>query len=162
MLNPSYSSLMKVLNEDADLDQKITSRYSVVIAAAKRARQIVAGAEYSDLGVNSDKAVSIAVNEIYHGHVRIVPKDSAETVWESAIVHNVPILIDDNFLLEETSDNFSDDFEGSDFDDDDTDIDDDSDDNWSDNELLDASSSDDDDDDDDTDLDDRDDDSDDE
>ena len=112
MLNPSYSSLMKILNEDAELDQKITSRYSVVIAAAKRARQIVAGAEYSDLGIDSDKAVSIAVNEIYHGHVRIVPKDAPET-WESAVVHNVPILIDDNFLMEAIDGFEADDFEDS-------------------------------------------------
>ena len=34
MLRPSYSELMEALNNDADVDTKITSRYIVVVAAA--------------------------------------------------------------------------------------------------------------------------------
>jgi len=101
MLNPSYSQLMNILNKDAQIDQKVTSRYSVVIAAAKRARQIVGGAEYEKSDLDSDKAVSIAVNEIYKGHVRVVPKDGMMTWFDDSevVVKNIPTLIDDNYVM---------------------------------------------------------------
>ncbi|MDR2167877.1 MAG: DNA-directed RNA polymerase subunit omega [Clostridiales bacterium] len=104
MINPSYSSLIEVLNKDAEVDQKITSRYSIVIAAAKRARQIVGGAAYDDMGLNTDKAVSIAINEIFQGHVRIVPKAGAEAWEHEHIVQNLPTLIDDSFVMAEGAD----------------------------------------------------------
>ncbi|MCL2396894.1 MAG: DNA-directed RNA polymerase subunit omega [Defluviitaleaceae bacterium] len=113
MLNPSYSSLISILNQDANADQRITSRYSIVIAAAKRARQIVAGAEYQSLGVNSDKAVSIAINEIQHGHVKIVP--GSVEAWNLAnveqIPQNMPVVIDDGFVSEDTASNYDNDDE---------------------------------------------------
>ena len=47
MIHPSYTELMKKINSDTELGEEpvINSRYSIVIAAAKRARQIIAGAE---------------------------------------------------------------------------------------------------------------------
>ena len=36
MLRPSYSDLLEVLNKDADTENVIGSRYTIVIAAAKR------------------------------------------------------------------------------------------------------------------------------
>lgn len=39
MLKPSYAQLMDVLNKGSK--ENVTSRYSVVIAAAKRARQLM-------------------------------------------------------------------------------------------------------------------------
>jgi len=79
MLHPSYSELMEVLNErNTDLDNKITSRYTIVIAAAKRARQIVNGAPCDTAGVTTDKAVSIAVNEIDRGRIQVLPDGSPE------------------------------------------------------------------------------------
>lgn len=39
MLQPSYTQIMKKLNEEGT--SKLTSRYSIVIAAARRARQII-------------------------------------------------------------------------------------------------------------------------
>lgn len=43
MLKPSYSDLIEKLNEKSSDEEKpiITSRYSIVIATAKRAREIV-------------------------------------------------------------------------------------------------------------------------
>ena len=70
MLRPSYTELMEVLNSDDNIDMKVTSRYTIVIAASKRARQLVYGAEplaYAE----SDKAVSIAINEIAQGKINI-------------------------------------------------------------------------------------------
>ncbi|MCL2573350.1 MAG: DNA-directed RNA polymerase subunit omega [Defluviitaleaceae bacterium] len=103
MLNPSYSSLIKILNEDASADARVTSRYSIVIAAAKRARQIVGGAEYEDLGAKTDKAVSIAVNEIQRGFVRVVP-GSVENITmprSEHIIQNLPTVIDDSFVSDD-------------------------------------------------------------
>ena len=40
MLRPSYSDLLEVITRDAE-DETIGSRYTIVIAAAKRARQLV-------------------------------------------------------------------------------------------------------------------------
>ena len=50
MLHPSYSDLIKVVNSEVEPGEQpvVQSRYSIVIAAAKRARQIIGGAE-SDL-----------------------------------------------------------------------------------------------------------------
>ena len=48
MIHPSYVELMKVVNKESDNigeEPVVNSRYSIVIAAAKRARQIIAGAE---------------------------------------------------------------------------------------------------------------------
>ena len=47
------------------------SRYSLVIAAAKRARQIIAGDEPMADKVTCPKPLSIAVEELYEGKVKI-------------------------------------------------------------------------------------------
>jgi len=105
MLNPSYSSLIRILNEESGGDARITSRYSVVIAAAKRARQIVGGAEFDDLGVKTDKAVSIAVSELQRGFIKIVPgqTESPYNIQTDNIPQNLPTVIDEGFVSEETN-----------------------------------------------------------
>ena len=70
MLRPSYSELMEVLNKQEDIDMKVTSRYTIVIAAAKRARQLIDGDE-ALCDTESGKAVSIAINEMYEGKLAI-------------------------------------------------------------------------------------------
>jgi len=98
MLTPSYSTLIRILNEDAGADTRITSRYSVVIAAAKRARQIVGGAEHEAASSN-DKAVSIAVKEIQNGSIRIVPGSNGSWDFDTAVeAHNVPSLVDESYV----------------------------------------------------------------
>lgn len=80
MIHPSYTELMKKINSDTEMGEEpvINSRYSIVIAAAKRARQIIAGAE--PYVVNSTgKPLSIAVDELYSGDVKILgEEDEAE------------------------------------------------------------------------------------
>ena len=77
MLRPSYSELMDIVNLDADTEDMIKSRYSIVIAAAKRARQIIEGAPH-DVGAGvSDKAVSVAIREIEQGKIKIYPEGLA-------------------------------------------------------------------------------------
>ena len=47
MLHPSYADLMKVVNSEVEEGEQpvVNSRYSIVIATAKRARQIIDGSE---------------------------------------------------------------------------------------------------------------------
>lgn len=54
----------------SDLVEKTDSRYSLVIAVAKRARQLTDGAE-ALAEASSDKKVSVAINEINQGKVEI-------------------------------------------------------------------------------------------
>jgi DNA-directed RNA polymerase subunit omega len=79
MLRPSYTDLMNVMNSGSDTDNMVTSRYTVVIAAAKRARQIIDGSE-TMVSANSDKAVSTAVKEMYKGKVRIQLREGASDI----------------------------------------------------------------------------------
>ncbi|MFV0519874.1 MAG: DNA-directed RNA polymerase subunit omega [Lachnospirales bacterium] len=63
MLKPSYSELMKTINEEREIEDMISSRFIIVIAVAKRAREIVAGS--TPLVKSSvEKQVSIAVDEL--------------------------------------------------------------------------------------------------
>ncbi len=79
MLRPSYSDLMNVLNNESELESDITSRYTVVIAAAKRARQIVAGSD-AQCSTKSGKAVSIAVEEMFSHKLHITKSASKEVI----------------------------------------------------------------------------------
>lgn len=73
MLRPSYAELMDIMSENSK--EAVTSRYTVVIAAAKRARQIIDGDEsMTDVEVDSNKPVSIAVEEIREGKISVVPE----------------------------------------------------------------------------------------
>lgn len=73
MLHPSYSDLMAVVNSEVEPGEQpvVQSRYSIVMATSKRARQIIAGSE--PLTEDKDKKpLSIAVEELYTGKVKIV------------------------------------------------------------------------------------------
>ena len=47
MLHPSYTDLIEAVNSDVEPGEQpvVQSRYSIVIAASKRARQLIAGDE---------------------------------------------------------------------------------------------------------------------
>ncbi|MCD8089199.1 MAG: DNA-directed RNA polymerase subunit omega [Clostridiales bacterium] len=75
MLKPSYAELMDVMNKDNETGDAITSRYTVVIAASKRARQIIEGDKpMVDAGELSDKPLSVAVQELSEGKIKVVPE----------------------------------------------------------------------------------------
>ena len=78
MIHPSYVELMKVVNKEADNIGEmpvVNSRYSIVIASAKRARQIIAGAEPMVDRADHKKPLSIAVEELYDEKVHILGED---------------------------------------------------------------------------------------
>jgi DNA-directed RNA polymerase subunit omega len=80
MIHPSYVELMKVVNEGVEIGEEpvVNSRYSLVIAAAKRARQIIAGDEPMADKATCPKPLSIAVEELYEGKVKIIPESQSE------------------------------------------------------------------------------------
>ena len=71
---------MKVVNDGVEIGEEpvVNSRYSIVIAAAKRARQIIAGDEPMAEKKVGPKPLSIAVEELYEGKVKILPETSDE------------------------------------------------------------------------------------
>ena len=78
MLHPSYKEMINKINDTANSeDMEITSRYSLVIAAAKRARQINSGSEPLVPAKMKEKNLSVAVDELFAGKVHILNEDEA-------------------------------------------------------------------------------------
>lgn len=73
MLHPSYTDLMKVVNSGVEPGETpvVNSRYSIVMATAKRARQIIAGDEPL-VDAKGKKPLSLAVDELNEGKIRIL------------------------------------------------------------------------------------------
>lgn len=73
MLHPSYTDLLKVVNSEVEPGETpvVNSRYSIVMAAAKRARQIIAGDEPL-VDEPGKKPLSIAVDELNEGKIKIL------------------------------------------------------------------------------------------
>lgn len=80
MLHPSYLDIMKVVNSGVELGEEpvVNSRYSIVIATAKRARQIIDGAEPRAIST-CGKPFSTAVEELYRGKIKILSTDTNST-----------------------------------------------------------------------------------
>jgi len=76
MLRPSYTDLLEVISQDAN-DITIESRYTIVIATAKRARQLVDRAEPLIAKIKVNKPVSIAINELYEGKIKVRKSENA-------------------------------------------------------------------------------------
>ena len=77
MLGPSYNDLLKVVNSGVEPGDEplVQSRYSIVIATAKRARQLIAGEE-AMVVENGRKPLSVAIDELYQSKVKIVSEDN--------------------------------------------------------------------------------------
>ena len=81
MLHPSYSELIQAINNNAEEDDNtmmLNSRYSLVLATSKRARQLIAGAEPLVPNAAVKKPLSVAIDELYKGEVKIVAAESDE------------------------------------------------------------------------------------
>ena len=81
MLHPSYGDLMDVVNADVKEGDApiVNSRYSIVLATAKRARQLVDGAEPMIETTEYDSPLSTAVEELYEGKLKIESHDQDES-----------------------------------------------------------------------------------
>ena len=81
MIHPSYSELIQAINNNSEEDDNtimLNSRYSLVLATSKRARQIIGGAEPMVEGAAGKKPLSVAIDEFYKGKVKIIPKAPEE------------------------------------------------------------------------------------
>ena len=84
MLHPSYKEMIRKINDTAnEEDMQITSRYSLVIAAAKRARQINSGSEPLVEAAPKEKNLSVAVDELFSGRVHILEENDEEVSDET-------------------------------------------------------------------------------
>ena len=85
MIHPSYVDLMKVVNKDVEEGNEpiISSRYSIVMATAKRARQLIAGDEPMVRVKDKKKFLSIAVDELNADKLRILSDEEKEALLES-------------------------------------------------------------------------------
>lgn len=79
MLHPSYSDLMKVVNSEVEQGEApvVNSRYSIVMATSKRARQIIGGDEPL-VNAAGKKPLSVAVEELNQGKIKILAEDEEE------------------------------------------------------------------------------------
>ena len=80
MLHPSYTDLMKVVNQDVEegATKIVNSRYSIVVATAKRARQIIDGEMPLVPVKDGEKPLSIAIDEMNQGKMTIIAQDEEE------------------------------------------------------------------------------------
>ncbi len=74
MLHPSYTDLINAVNSEVEPGEQpvVQSRYSIVLATSKRARQIIAGDDPLIAKTAGKKPLSIAVQELYEGKVKIL------------------------------------------------------------------------------------------
>ena len=79
MLHPSYTDLIEAVNSDVEPGEQpvVQSRYSIVIASAKRARQLIAGEE-AYVPSAGRKPLSVAIEELNKSYVKILPEEEGE------------------------------------------------------------------------------------
>lgn len=77
MLHPSYTDLMKVVNKDVEegATKVVNSRYSIVMATAKRAREIIDGNMPLVDSKEGEKPLSVAIDELNNGKIKIIAED---------------------------------------------------------------------------------------
>ena len=80
MLHPSYSDLMKVVNSEVEPGEEkiVNSRYSIVMATAKRARQIIGGHEPMVKVKPGEKPLSNTEDELKQGKIKILGEEEEE------------------------------------------------------------------------------------
>ena len=72
MLRPTYNDLIESMNRNREEGElEVQSRYSVVIASAKRARQLIDGEEPLIKGEEGKKPLSMAIEEISRNLVNV-------------------------------------------------------------------------------------------
>ncbi len=74
MLHPSYTDLMKVVNSEVEEGEQpvVNSRYSIVMATSKRARQLISGANTPVDGAKEKKPLSVAIEEVNDSIIKVV------------------------------------------------------------------------------------------
>lgn len=78
MLHPSYTDLMQLVNSEVESGEApvVNSRYSIVLATSKRARQLIDGVEPMSKP-ECPKPLSVAIDELYGSKIRILSEEEA-------------------------------------------------------------------------------------
>lgn len=78
MLHPSYSDLMQVVNQNVEegATKIVNSRYSIVLATAKRARQLIDGDPALVATKKGAKPLSTAIEELNNAKIKIVAEET--------------------------------------------------------------------------------------
>ena len=79
MIHPSYTEIMQVVNSNVEPGEQpvVNSRYSIVMATSKRARQLI---DHNEAYVESEgrKPLSVAVDELYNEKIQILNEETEE------------------------------------------------------------------------------------
>ena len=80
MLHPSYTDLMKVVNKDVEEGETkvVNSRYSIVMATAKRARELIDGTMPMVAVKDGEKPLSVAVDELNQAKIKVIGEEENE------------------------------------------------------------------------------------
>ena len=80
MLHPSYTDLMKVVNKDVEEGETkvVTSRYSIVMATAKRARELIDGVMPMVAVKDGEKPLSVAIDELNQAKIKVIGEEENE------------------------------------------------------------------------------------
>lgn len=80
MIHPSYTDLLDVVNSEVEPGEELVanSRYSIVMATSKRARQIIAGDEPKVENPVCEKPLSMAVQELNEAKIKIINDEGEE------------------------------------------------------------------------------------
>jgi DNA-directed RNA polymerase subunit omega len=78
---------MKVVNSEVEPGEApvVNSRYSIVMATSKRARQLISNDWDPMIDTTSGKPLSIAVGELYQGKIKILTEEEAKRASEALI-----------------------------------------------------------------------------
>ena len=91
MLHPSYTDLMSVVNKDVEEGETkvVNSRYSIVLATSKRARQLIDGQMPLVNAKANAKPLSAAISELNGGKFQILAENASEELSEEETTEEV-------------------------------------------------------------------------
>ncbi len=81
MLHPSYTDLMQLVNSEVESGEApvVNSRYSIVLATSKRARQLIDGVTPL-VQPNCPKPLSMAIDELSQSKIHILSEEEAAEI----------------------------------------------------------------------------------
>ncbi len=112
MLHPSYTDLMKVVNKDVEEGETkiVNSRYSIVMATSKSARQLIAGDLPLVDAKEGEKPLSIAIEELNEGKLKIIAESArrrVKTMRQNQTVSAFFMLADESCHIKDTSEKYN-------------------------------------------------------
>ena len=98
MLHPSYSDLMRIVNKNIEEGETkiVNSRYSIVLATSKRARQLIRGSAPLVKAKTGEKPLSVAIDELHSEKLIIIAENQDE-------MHSMKAQLAEHALEEEPS-----------------------------------------------------------